>query len=126
MSTDEDNFSNKFLFRATYFLGTLGIIFIIFSSTRIFGSIFLLICLFLWLYKYFLKNQLFIFREKVLPVLENNYSKFLTYALSGIRPFIFLSGTFLLFIFSIVLMGVFPPKIEFFPDNEPQQILVSI
>ena len=126
MSTDEDNFSNKFLFRATYFLGTLGIIFIIFSSTRIFGSIFLLICLFLWLYKYFLKNQLFIFREKVLPVLENNYSKFLTYALSGMRPFIFLSGTFLLFIFSIVLMGVFPPKIEFFPDNEPQQILVSI
>ena len=126
MSTDEDNFSNKFLFRATYFLGTLGIIFIIFNSTRIFGSIFLLICLFLWLYKYFLKNQLFIFREKVLPVLENNYSKFLTYALSGIRPFIFLSGTFLLFIFSIVLMGLFPPKIEFFPDNEPQQILVSI
>ncbi len=126
MSTDENNFSNKFLFRATYFLGTLGIIFIIFSSTRIFGSIFLLICLFLWLYKYFLKNQLFIFREKVLPVLENNYSKFLTYALSGVRPFIFLSGTFLLFIFSIVLMGIFPPKIEFFPDNEPQQILVSI
>ena len=38
----------------------------------------------------------------------------------------FLSGTFLLFILSIVLMGVFPPKIEFFPDNEPQQILVSI
>ncbi len=126
MSTNEDNFSNKFLFRATYFLGTLGVIFIIFSSTRIFGSIFLLICLFLWFYKYFLRNQLFIFREKVLPVLENNYSKFLTYALSGIRPYIFLSGTFLLFIFSIVLMGVFPPKIEFFPDNEPQQILVSI
>ena len=126
MSTDENNFSNKFLFRATYFLGTLGVIFIIFSSTRIFGSIFLLICLFLWFYKYFLRNQLFIFREKVLPVLENNYSKFLTYALSGIRPYIFLSGTFLLFIFSIVLMGVFPPKIEFFPDNEPQQILVSI
>ena len=126
MSTNEDNLSNKFLLRSTYFLGILGIIFIIFSSTRIFGSIFLLICLFLWLYKYFLKNQLFIFKEKVLPVLENNYSKFLAYALSGIRPYMFLFGTFLLFIFSIVLMGVFPPKIEFFPDNEPQQILVSI
>jgi len=126
MSTDEDNLSNKFLLRSTYFLGSLGIIFIIFSSTRVFGSIFLLICLFLWLYKYFLKNQLFIFKEKVLPVLENNYSKFLAYALSGIRPYMFLSGTFLLFILSIVLMGVFPPKIEFFPDNEPQQILVSI
>ena len=23
-------------------------------------------------------------------------------------------------------MGLFPPKIEFFPDNEPQQILVSV
>ena len=126
MSTDEDNLSDKFLFRSTYFLGILGVIFIIFSNTRIFGSIFLLICLFLWLYKYFLKNQLFIFREKVLPVLENNYSKFLTYALSGMRPYIFLSGTFLLFVFSILLMGIFPPKIEFFPDNEPQQILVSI
>jgi len=42
------------------------------------------------------------------------------------RPYIFLSGTFLLFVFSILLMGIFPPKIEFFPDNEPQQILVSI
>ena len=45
---------------------------------------------------------------------------------NGIKPFLFLAGTFLLFITSIVLMGIFPPKIEFFPDNEPQQILVYL
>ena len=58
--------------------------------------------------------------------LENIYNNFLSFALSGIRPFLFLAGTVALFVFSIVLMGIFPPKIEFFPDNEPQQILVYL
>ena len=126
MTVEENELNNKNLYRATYFLGSIGIIFLIFSSTRIFGSLFLLITIFLWLYKIFIKKQIDKFKDKILPVLENNYSKFLAYALSGIKPYLFISGTFGIFIFSIFLMGIFPPKIEFFPDNEPQQILVSV
>ena len=126
MTVKENELNNENLYKATYFLGSIGIIFLIFNSTRIFGSLFLLITVFLWLYKIFLKKQIDRFKDKILPILENNYSKFLAYALSGIKPYIFISGTFGLFIFSIFLMGLFPPKIEFFPDNEPQQILVSV
>ena len=49
MTVEENELNNKNLYRATYFLGSIGIIFLIFSSTRIFGSLFLLITIFLWL-----------------------------------------------------------------------------
>jgi multidrug efflux pump subunit AcrB len=50
----------------------------------------------------------------------------LRFALSGIKPYLFLGGTFLLLFLSFALMGIFPPKVEFFPNNQPQQILVFI
>ena len=70
MTVEENELSNKNLYKATYFLGSIGIIFLIFSSTRIFGSLFLLITIFLWLYKIFLKKQIDKFKDKILPVLE--------------------------------------------------------
>ena len=95
MTVEENELSNKNLYKATYFLGSIGIIFLIFSSTRIFGSLFLLITIFLWLYKLFLKKQFDKFKDKILPVLENNYSKFLAYALASSSESN--SATFLLF-----------------------------
>jgi multidrug efflux pump subunit AcrB len=38
----------------------------------------------------------------------------------------FLGGTFLLLFSSFALMSIFPPKVEFFPDNQPQQIFIFI
>ena len=58
--------------------------------------------------------------------LENRYNQFLSFALAGFRPYLFLLGTISLFFISILLMAIFPPKVEFFPDNEPQQILVYL
>ena len=86
MTVEENELSNKNLYKATYFLGSIGIIFLIFSSTRIFGSLFLLITIFLWLYKIFLKKQIDKFKDKILPVLENNYSKFLVPDLNFMNP----------------------------------------
>ena len=98
----------------------------LFQDTRAIGTLLAFICFLFWFYKYVIKNQAIRFQNTFLVRLENTYNDFLSFALSGIRPFLFLAGTFLLFITSIVLMGVFPPKIEFFPDNEPQQILVYL
>ena len=100
--------------------------FVLFQDTRAIGSLLAFICFLFWSYKYFIKNQAIRFQNTFLVRLENKYNDFLSFALEGIRPFLFLAGTFLLFITSIVLMGIFPPKIEFFPDNEPQQILVYL
>ena len=112
--------------RMTYVLGGFAIIFVLFNDTRAIGSLLAFICFLFWSYKYIIKNSAIRFQNTFLVRLENLYNSFLSYALSGIRPFLFLAGTFALFVFSIVLMGIFPPKIEFFPDNEPQQILVYL
>ena len=126
MDLSEKEISRKNLMRMTYILGGLAIVFVLFQDTRAIGSLLAFICFLFWSYKYVIKNQSIRFQNTFLVRLENTYNDFLSFALSGIKPFLFLAGTFLLFITSIVLMGIFPPKIEFFPDNEPQQILVYL
>ena len=65
-----------------------------------------------------------LFREKFLVRLENAYGRFVNYLLEGIRPFIILFSSFLLFFISIQLFQVFQPKILFFPENLPKYINV--
>ncbi len=66
------------------------------------------------------------FQNKVIPALENGYEKFLRWALKGRRPkFLFASMFGLLFV-AFILMGAFPPKVLFFPENEPQYVNVFI
>ena len=66
------------------------------------------------------------FQNGFLPKLEGRYEKFLQFALNGRRPGKFLLGTFGLLIASFVLMSVFPPKIDFFPVNEPNYANIFI
>lgn len=66
------------------------------------------------------------FQTKFLPKLERGYEKFLQFALTGRRPGKFLLGTFGLLAGSVVLMSLFPPKIDFFPVNEPNYANIFI
>ncbi len=64
------------------------------------------------------------FQENSLPKLENFYENFLKKAMRIPRKVLF--GTIGLLIFSFVLMGVFPPKVLFFPENEPLYVNIYI
>ncbi|TNE53709.1 MAG: efflux RND transporter permease subunit [Bacteroidetes bacterium] len=66
------------------------------------------------------------FQNAFLPRLERIYSRFLNFALSGRKPITFLLGTIGLFIFSVMLLGAFPPKVDFFPVNEPNYVNIFI
>jgi len=68
----------------------------------------------------------YVFQNQFLPKMEKGYRSFLSLALQGYRPLTFLIGTFVLLISSFVLMGIFPPKVEFFPENQPLQIFTYI
>jgi multidrug efflux pump subunit AcrB len=68
---------------------------------------------------FFLRAAAFYFQEKLLPLLEFVYDRFIRFALKGINPTLTFVGTFLLMIFSFVLLGVFPPKVELFPTTDP-------
>jgi multidrug efflux pump subunit AcrB len=66
------------------------------------------------------------FQNGFLPKLERRYERFLGFALSGKKPLILLFGTIGLFVFSIMLLGIFPPKVDFFPANEPNYVNIFV
>lgn len=126
MDLSEREISRTNLIKITYILGGLAIVFVLFQDTRAIGSLLAFICFLFWSYKYVIKNSAVKFQNTLLVKLENRYNEFLSFALAGFRPYLFLLGTISLFFVSILLMAIFPPKVEFFPDNEPQQILVYL
>jgi len=60
------------------------------------------------------------FQEVVLPFLEEKYRSFVEFSLRGRMPYAVLGGTTALLIISFILLGVFPPKTLFFPENQPR------
>ncbi|MFP5470955.1 MAG: efflux RND transporter permease subunit, partial [Bacteroidia bacterium] len=66
------------------------------------------------------------FQSKSLPMLENFYFKFLTFAMKGKNPRKILLSTIGLLLLSFVLIGIFPPKTLFFPENQPNYVNVFI
>jgi multidrug efflux pump len=66
------------------------------------------------------------FQSKSLPMLENFYFKFLTFAMKGKNPRKIFLSTIGLLLLSFVLIGIFPPKTLFFPENQPNYVNVFI
>ena len=65
-------------------------------------------------------------RDDFLPKLETGYQSFLNWVLYKKRPIWIIFGTFFTLILSFVLTGVFPPKVLFFPENQPNYINVFV
>ena len=127
MNIEEREVSRKSLIRMSLFMGTLGLLLVFNTGVlRGIGTLILLIPLLFWAYKYFIKKWATYFQNTLLSALENRYQRFLEGALRGGRPYLFLFGTFGLLFSSFVLMGVFPPQVEFFPENQPKQIMAYI
>ena len=127
MEISERQISLKGLLRLTLIMGGLGLILIFNKGVyRGLGTLMIAITFLFWAYKYLLKGLASVFQNQFLPKMEKGYRSFLSMALKGYRPFAFLIGTFVMLISSFVLMGIFPPKVEFFPENQPLQIFTYI
>jgi multidrug efflux pump subunit AcrB len=95
-------------------------------SVHILGNLSLLIAFLIVLNVFVLDPLATRFQGSFLPFVETLYSKTLNFALGGKKPYIFFGSTIFLFIFSFMLMGMFPPKVIFFPENEPKYVNVFI
>ena len=127
MKIDKNEISLKSLKRLSLILGGIGIILIFnIGVFRALGTIMILSTILLWVYKYLIKDWTIYFQEVFLYKLEAKYKRFLTFALSSKKPFYFLFGTIGLLFSSFIILGIASPKVEFFPENEPQQIFVYI
>jgi multidrug efflux pump len=90
------------------------------------GSVTVVTSVLILAYVFYLRKAVGWFQAVCLVKLENGYESLLTFALKGKNPMKFLIGTFLLLIFSIVLLGIRAPKVLFFPDNQPQLVNVFV
>ena len=66
------------------------------------------------------------FQSKIMPVVENVYSKTNRFALRRKNPIFIFIGTFVLMIVSMGLYFSSKPEILFFPENEPKMVMVFI
>lgn len=80
--------------------------------------------------KYFINDMIVKFQTTTLPNLMNWYEKALRRSLGGWRPVRLLIGTFILLIFSFLLLavsiGTGRVGIEFFPKGDPNQLYVYL
>lgn len=90
------------------------------------GNFLIVIGLFILLNMFVLYPATVKFQNAFLPWLENKYRAFLSAVMVGKRPIWVFFGTFGILIMSFVLVALFPTKVEFFPDNEPNYINVFI
>ncbi|MEP3389249.1 MAG: efflux RND transporter permease subunit, partial [Reichenbachiella sp.] len=66
------------------------------------------------------------FQRSFLPWLEGVYKKSMQFALAGWMPYVFFWGTVGLLFFSVALMNIFPPNVEFFPKTPPKYVNVFV
>jgi len=125
MKVTEDKPNRKKVVRNALILSGIGIITLIMGGIGL-GNILIFLGLMTLINFFVLYPGTVSFQTKFLPKLEKFYERVLTFALTGKRPRKFLLGTFGLLILSFVLMGLFPPKIDFFPVNQPNYVNVFI
>lgn len=125
MKIDEKEMSRKLIIRLSSILLIVGIIAILLGGKGM-GTLLIFFGFMLWIYKYLLLKMATYFQNNTLVWLEKTYKNFLIYALSGKKPYLFVFGTIVLLFFSFILVGIAQPKVEFFPDNEPNQVFVYI
>ena len=80
----------------------------------------------MWLYKIKIYQWTQDFQHSFFPKMEEKYKVFLAKVLTKKRAWYALIGIIGLLIFSFVLLGIFPRKVLFFPDNIPNQVITYI
>lgn len=131
MTVEDKELPLKKILRLTAIFGSIGLLIAFFGGKyNGLGTLMIVAAILIWIYRLFLRNASLGFQNKIIPIFENAYEKTLTTALRGWKPTIIAVGGFLLFLIS---MGTFGwsvatqrTKIEFFPDNKPNQIIVYI
>ena len=120
----EKSKARKFWIEMAVLLG-VGVL-LYFAGMNFLGGLFLVAVVLAVSNRYYLTPVGNWFMNKIMPKIENGYSRFLKYALSGYKPIFFLVGMFFVFIGAIVLFNVTPPATVFFPENQPNYVNVYV
>ncbi|GGZ74748.1 efflux RND transporter permease subunit [Algibacter mikhailovii] len=131
MTTEDKDMPLKQIFKISAIVGGIGI-FVLFAggAYKGLGTLMIVTVGLLWIYRLFLRKWANGFQNNILPLWERIYEKSLRFALSGKMPQIITIGTVVLLFVAFMGFGMSVgsqrTKVEFFPDNTPNQIIVYI
>ncbi|MXV39021.1 AcrB/AcrD/AcrF family protein [Flavobacteriaceae bacterium Ap0902] len=97
-----------------------------YTVLRVFGNLGIFFGIMIWVYELVLYPLSIWFQDQGLPWLEDKYRNFLSWGLKGKNPIWLMIGMIVLFMASIVLLTIVKPKVLFFPENAPNQVIVYI
>ncbi|MFK7811030.1 MAG: efflux RND transporter permease subunit [Maribacter sp.] len=131
MEIGDKEISNKGLIRTTGVLGVIGILILVLGGPfRGLGTVMIFTAVMFWVYKYVLKGAANKFQNNIMPRFEDWYERRIKHALRGGNVYWYFGITFLLLIVTFMLFGMSidsgRTKIEFFPENSPNEVYVYI
>ncbi|GAB1856997.1 efflux RND transporter permease subunit [Flavobacteriaceae bacterium MHTCC 0001] len=131
MTTEDKEMPLKNIIRISAIVGGLGLlIMVVGGSYRALGTLMVVSVILLWAYRLFLRSWANGFQNRILPKWERFYENVLRGALSGRKPVFIAIGTVVLLFIAFMGFGASVgsqrTKVEFFPDNTPNQIIVYI
>ncbi|MFT6796363.1 MAG: multidrug efflux pump [Maribacter sp.] len=131
MDTQEKDLTKKQLYRISAILGGFGIFILVFGGTmRGLGTVMIFTAILFWVYKYAIKKWATKFQNNTMVRFENWYERRIEHALRGKNVYWYFGVTFALLIATFMLFGMSVgsgrTKIEFFPENTPNEIYVYI
>ncbi|WP_298894067.1 efflux RND transporter permease subunit [uncultured Psychroserpens sp.] len=131
MTIEDKEMPLKQIIKVSAILGIIGLTIIFFGGAyRGLGTVMVFTAILLWAYRLFLRKWANNFQSKTLPKWERFYEKILRGALGKKRPIFITVGTVVLLFIAFASFGGSVAsqrtKVEFFPDNTPNQIIVYI
>ncbi|KAB1156852.1 efflux RND transporter permease subunit [Flavobacterium luteum] len=132
MDIEDRNVTTKTAKKYTLILGIIGILFVIIGNVndtkfaRGIGHFALISLGLMWLYKWKMYQWTQDFQHSFFPRLEEKYKRFLAKILTGRNAWFALGGIIGMLFLSIFLLGLFPRKVLFFPENIPRQVITYI
>ena len=131
MKTEDIDMPIKKIITLSIVITGIGFLILLFGGDyRALGSVMIFTAIMLWVYRFGLRKIANRFQTRTIPQWERIYEKTLRGALKGNMPYVLTIGTVILLIIAFAgfgySVGTQRTKIEFFPDNTPNQIIVYI
>ena len=131
MNTEDRDMPIKYIVKLTSIMAVIGLLIFFFGGAyNALGTLILFTAVMFWVYRLILRKAANYFQKHTLVSLENWYERQLKRVLTGWMPYVLVTGTFILLFIAFAGFGWSVSeqrtKIEFFPDNKPNQIIVYI